>query len=160
MKRSRVLNKNIITSSDVMTTTPTAVVIKTFAFPSTLFGFHYTCTARILSSVSTFANGVFALMVVPQGQTVPELNVFTTAPIDLLKKGTEEQVLVSDWLLVIRELTSDPLGPTEVYETDKRSGQIKTQRRVQVGDRLMLIHLSDSAIGIGFKFMLTYWEKT
>ncbi len=151
------LDKKIKTSLSTANATSQSIDLQTFTFPSTLFGFHYTCTARLVSSTSETGEIIFALMVVKDGQTTPELDTFNGPTKDLLLKGTEEQVLVSDWLHVVHTVTEHVAeDTTEILHIDDRIGQIKTQRRVQAGDRLMLIFRGNAVLGIHFRFMVTY----
>ncbi len=163
MKRQKVVEKFIIVGTSNSGTTAASSIISfgsEITYPGTIFGLHYEVVASLTSDVSTRAHVNWAFYIRRKDQPNMDLQAripATVLPLWQTGKGNNEDTLVSGTNYVVREIIPDN-GLME-HSTVSR-GQVRTERKVKVGDQLMLAKISDAVLGVTLAWQVTYWKRS
>lgn len=159
--RTRPVEKNIVVWTGDATTTMTADVFYDAIFPGTLQGLRWEIKARQLSHLSNFAITEWAFIINRKGEDVSLIQLPSAPPAgsrELLTRGAEEQVIASGVLTTrFAEVATIEGIEQFIYKEDKTSGNVKTGRKLQVGDRLFLHIKSNALLGVQITCQATFF---
>lgn len=157
MKKAKVLQKHIIYVYSATGTTSKYSNIFTATHPGTLFGLHYDLHCTLTNELSKESRVIVALAKTREGATTKVLSTPGTASTNTMVKGSPNEVFCTKVMHVRRELVVDA---GIVIEDDREDGQVKTERRMQEGDKFGLLHVCDALLGTEVSGIITFWIRS
>ncbi len=131
--------------------------------PGTLYGLHYHMSFHLVNSLSTRSIIRWTIYVKKKGQTGATLqNVGANVVVNHLIIGDNRAVLASGVNQVVDEVirNTEEEAIQRVVITDEAIGSVKTARKMQTGDELILIAICDAILGVDLHGTFTFWKKS
>lgn len=164
MKKARVLDKKI---KDVFVSfdsgAQVTLLLEQATYPCTVFGLHFEMRMRPDGYIQNSYTPVqWAIVIYGEDEASPVFSTLVDGTVnDLLSTGNNGQVVANGWLLGIYLYTAGAGDEfTMNYITDGTKIAVKTQRKMKVGDRMVLIMKCHSASGCYAYTTTTYWKKS
>ncbi len=130
--------------------------------PGTMFGLRYTMDFHLTSTLSQIGLIRWSIYVKKKDQTDLILEPVGTNEVqNHLVNGNPRAVLASGQAQVIDNTVRDvkEIGIQRQQIVARVQGSIKTSRKMQTGDELILVLIGNAVLGIQLHGLFTYWKK-
>lgn len=154
------IDKAILQGIFTITGVSNSTTLDTFNYPGTIVGLRWEMQAKLSNVLSE--NGIlqWCLSIVKDGQASPEIAGMGGNK-DLLSKGSPKDLFASGFLLTQKDDVVHPDADSDRLRLWPRiEGKVKTSRKVQSGDKLVLTTIGNAVLGQSLFWQVQYFIKS